>query len=139
MFIDQFGGAASLQSASAKSDWLLTGILHELSRRGLHYHGQIDVSIIRLAPNYGDVAASMRDELVHEFKRSHPQPKYAELLALGSVTARALAEYLIRVRAPVGLKTMLQNVGKVFEALDVSYPGYVQSGFLGMLVKTLNH
>lgn len=58
----------------------------------------------------------------------------AERYALGKMVARALRDYLVW-QEHFGLKSMLAQVDKIPEALDASFPGYIASGMLGVLIK----
>lgn len=137
LLLSKFAGKPSGGIAprpSLEADWLLTGILSELSRRGLVYRSRGGPDVRRLAPNYEIDSSIVRDQLKQLLRVSIPQPKQVELLKLGSVSARALADYLEPVTA-VGLKVLLNNAGKTLEALDRSFPGYLRSGMIYCLVQ----
>jgi hypothetical protein len=110
-------------------DWLTEGIVTELVRRGLLHKG---MDWKRVAPSgYQQQSESIRTLL----KAATRRPLTAgEQYALGRLVARALADYLQNTPG-FGLKVMLQNISKVSEALENSYPGYLVAGMLGMLIK----
>lgn len=133
MFMDALPGGkgASLVAPKPNNDWLLTGILYELSRRGMKYRqGVIPEG------RYVEDSEIVRVELTRLLNVSIPDLKYVEQLALGKVVAKALADYLVNKKLDLGLKVMLNNVGKSLEAIDASFPGYLASGVAaGFLVK----
>jgi hypothetical protein len=133
MFMDALPGGkgASLMAPMPNDDWLLTGILYELSRRGMKYRHEIVPE-----GNYAEDSEIVRSELTRLLGISIPDLKYVEQLALGKLVAKALANYLVNKKLNLGLKVMLNNVGKSLEAIDASFPGYLASGVaVGFLVK----
>jgi hypothetical protein len=136
MFVNGAPGGKDSPSGSAESDsndWLLTGILFELKRRGIGYtRGRINTA--EHSRTYAEESAMVRKELLRVLKLSIPQPKYQELLSLGSVVARALISYRGK-KAYVGLKPLLNDVGRSLEAIDNCFPGYMASGMLGYLLR----
>jgi hypothetical protein len=131
------GGKDELRSAAntESSDWLLTGILSELKKRGLGYTHRT-IKTWEHSRTYAEESALVRKELLRILKLSISQPKYQELLALGSVVARALIRAL-GTKTYISLKSLLNNVGKALEAIDNAFPGYMASGLLGHLVRTV--
>lgn len=141
LFIDNFKGAKRSTGVAPKAadsqarDWLLTGILTELARRGMPYASRNAHAVAGLASNYEEDAAFVRAELL--LKLGAQGIKYVELLQLGNVVARALADYINSWGSVhLGLKVMLRNVNKSMEALDASYPGYLKCGMLDQLFRT---
>lgn len=131
------GGERSAK-ANIASDWLLWGVLAELKRRGLSYREQGPADIRRLAPNYEAASEPVRAQLERCLRQGVPTPGKVELYALGSLAARALAEYMESwegVRVPIGLKSLLNNIGKTLEAVDQSYPGYLRCGLIHCLLR----
>lgn len=138
MFVNGAPGSKSepiSAATSESSDWLLTGILAELKKRGLGYTAR-SIRTWEHSKTYEEEGQAVRAELLRVIKLSIPQPKYQELLALGRVVARALIGYMGK-KAYISLKTLLNNVGKALEAVDNSFPGYMASGLLGHLIKTV--
>jgi hypothetical protein len=76
----------------------------------------------------------VRNQLEEQVKTRIKEPSRTELLNLGTLSARALADY-IHAWSPVGLKPMLQFTGRTLEAIDNSYPDYLQSGMIGYLIE----
>jgi hypothetical protein len=111
-------------------DWLTNGILLELKRRGLT-HGTGTVWKRILPKGYAEECAEVRGLLL---QRVHRALSPAEQHVMGQIVARALADYLI-VRAPLGLRGMLTNIWNVPTAMEASYPGYLGSGFMELLLK----
>jgi hypothetical protein len=114
-------------------DWLLEGIYHELGRRGLLRRGwrMAQAKLGDQAPDYATDAAETR---AHLLLKLGGKTRSSERLALGILAARCLADYLAHV-APLCLRVMLRNVGKTVEALDASFPGYLESGMLTYLLR----
>jgi hypothetical protein len=143
VLVGAFKGGKSVQNSSqerypngnvnANGDWLFEGIIAELGRRGLNYRApQVTQS---RSENYEQDSVFVRTRLEQNLKVLVPQPKRAHFLALGSRSAHSLAEYISRWDTPLGLKFMLNNVSRTFEALDRSFPGYLASGMVGVLVQ----
>lgn len=119
-------------------DWLLPGIVAELRRRGLSY-ALPQKQLNKIAPDYATDSIAVRNDLRERLKRDKAQVSddridHAELIAFGRVSARALADYLQPV-APIGLKFLLTNITKVPDALEASFPDYLSSGMLWILVQ----
>jgi hypothetical protein len=135
MFMKQFKGksGASPKASDAQSrDWLLTGILSELKRRGLIADSRA-VDPARISASYGEASALIRAHLEKRLREDYPQVKYVELLALGQIVGRALFDHMAWT-GNVGIRMLLNNVDKSLEALDESFPGYLQAGSLGLLL-----
>jgi hypothetical protein len=136
--LGQFNGSAkSVVATSSVDDWLFEGVLKELSRRGLVYRVKDAADVQRIAPNYEDDAAFVRSTLEKSLKQGMPDFRRIHLSALGCASARCLANYITswRLQSPLGLKFMLTNTSKTFEAIDKSFPGYLQSGMVSVLVQ----
>lgn len=137
MFIDAIpGGKGEVQVASKSdpNDWLRTGIISELSRRGLKYRDRSSRG--PASTSYAQDSEIVREELLKALHSTIPNPKYAQKLELGRVAAHCLATYLLRSKKfDLGLKIMLNNVGKTFEAIDALFPGYLQAGLLGSVLE----
>lgn len=120
----------------ATDDWLENCITEELIRRGVSFGTDWKG---RMPKGYRQQAEAVREFLTKAVTvnalpvRTQPLTS-AEKYALGRVTARALADYL-SWQEHFGLKVMLQQINKIPEALDASFPGYVASGMLGRLFK----
>lgn len=131
-------GGRALAEVPDAADWLLEGMYFELRRRGL-LGAQERVparQVQRLAPDWNSAAGAVRKllaERLRYFGAAH-SPRYAIMLSLGNVAARALADYLEAGQVPIGLKVLLTNVGKVPQAIDRSFPSYLESGMLHCLV-----
>jgi len=129
-FLDGGKSAKPLPSKST-DDWLLPGLAHEVKRRGGSHPPLNDTTLNKLAPGY--VADSLR--VCRHLKDGLPVTiKHEQLLAMGRVVARALADYLQNAGVPIGLKVMLNNVAKMSEAIEQSFPGYLEAGWLGYLI-----
>jgi hypothetical protein len=124
-------GNETLQRAKPgeATDWLFSGIAYELNRRGRPYPDFLEHKINQMAPCYLAEAPQIRAQLVLRVfgsRRFTPTDR----MALGRVVAAALADYVVGP-APLSLQVLLQNVSKVWEALDAAFPGYLEAGALG--------
>jgi hypothetical protein len=117
------------EESTPVDDWLLNGILDELRRRGL-LSGQISRKRIEcLCSDFnGKLDRAKALLLTGVPKLSTPQ-----YLALGRIAGGALANYLTPI-APLGPKLMLNNVDKVVEAFEASYPGYRECGLITVML-----
>lgn len=125
------------QAERKTEDWLTGGIFTELRRRGLRYHSSVE-TIQRVAPRYMEDASSIQQFVRLRVKQETGNlPKQIELVGFGLELARVLAEYLKQVApsAPLGLKRMLVNVSRMPEAIESSYPGYLDCGMLHCLIR----
>lgn len=113
---------------SAREEWLEDCVTEELLRRGITFGSDCKG---RLPKGYWQESEAVRKFLL---KAIDKPLSTAEKYALGRVTARALADYLENTPG-FGLKVMFQQINKVPQALDASFPGYIADGMLGMLVK----
>lgn len=123
--------------ARSTDDWILPGIGRELRRRGLVTGKLSSEQISRAAPNYRADAALFCSRYQKRFQRERPGLRHAELVGLGIVFARALADYLPGVLPPnvgLGLRTMLSNVSKLPDAIEASFPDYLQCGMILALI-----
>lgn len=119
-------------------DWLFSGIVAELKRRGILSASAKPVksSFRRAAPNYDREAASARDALVRGLNY---RPTPVDLLSLGTLAARSLADDLEGGPAPICLAVMAQNVQRVVGAVDKDFPDYLRCRQLGFILKGGSH
>jgi len=116
---------------SGDDDWLLRGIHVELIRRGLEEE--------RLQPiqakgaNAGFTTQSERVRSVLE--KGAPGLSRNELYVLGEIAAQCLANHIDSWdKGGLSISTLMRNVSRVPEAVDRAFPGYLEAGFLGMVV-----
>lgn len=126
---------ASAMVTGLQTDWLLEGIVLVLHERGLGKFTQAalrsrTVIIKPYNAKLGQVLAFLAEleEANGLGKRFRP--------ALAVTCARALADWLNK-RGMLSVATMLSMVDHVPEALDAAYPGYVQGGLFGAVLKGL--
>lgn len=113
---------------SVTEEWLETGITEELMRRGVSFNSNWKG---RMPKGYWQESAAVCKFLTEAVNRSMST---AEKYALGKVAARALSDYLERTPG-FGVRVMFQQINKIPQALDASYPGYVADGMLHMTIK----
>lgn len=133
MLMKQLGGTTppAIKEGSI-DDWLLPGISAELRRRGLSHPSLTREDINRIAPNYWADSLRVRADLR---TRLSAKLKHGELIGLGHIVVRALADYRSPV-TPIGVKFLLTNIGKIPEAIEQSFPGYLACGMLHHLIRT---
>jgi len=124
----------STDTADVEDDWLLYGIGHELSSRGL---GRMPPTSIVVTLNdyktYDKHAEAMKAFLLNAVENSGDPLSRNQRRALGCICARSLAGYIASF-SEVGLNTMLRHVGNIQQAVDRSFPGYLASGMLRFLL-----
>ena len=113
-------------------DYLLSGILHEMEVRGMQDLIPSNFYIKNKSSfnSYWEGSKSVREHL--ELKLINMNT--SERLILGRICSRSLAKEVIQF-APIGLDSMLNNVRKIPEALDKSFPGYIEAGLIGFLLQ----
>lgn len=114
------------------ADWLLRGICRELERRGLPHHVGSMIEVRRMAPDYELSSQEVRQHLEAQIEASWRTPTRTELFTLGNVAGGALADYFKNSRS---LKRLLNVAGRTVEALEASFPGYLQSGYVYVLLQ----
>ena len=124
-------GVAAPKGNSPDQDWMLDGITSELRRRGL-WARTSTIPAKMLPEGYAEKSAVVRAHLLKGWAKPNSRP--VERMALGGLAAVALADYLTKVKVPVGPKTLLNNVEKVPLALEESFPGYWAQKLLGFCI-----
>lgn len=64
-------------------------------------------------------------------------PKKVERFALAKMGFKLLADYLQSRQTPVSLATLAVNVDKLPECFANAFPGYIQSGLVGVIVAAM--
>ncbi len=128
---------------AGKTDWLLEGIRAEMKRRGLRCPPFTPKFVNK------DVlaqAAGQRESIEQSLRRSGSSLSTTQWLALGKACAKALARMLENWQVkdettqtskpvPFSLRLMLRHIGRVTEALDADFPGYLEAGLVHMVVQ----
>lgn len=110
-----------------QEDWLLLGILSELRYRGL------DKGSFQLKNHSSHASFNSQSEKVRELLlEAAPGLTPVERRVLGQVAAAALAKYISWT--DVNRDNMLRYVSHVPEAVDVAFPGYMESRLLHLVV-----
>lgn len=141
MLIARHPGTAVQKTAVSvnefRNDWLLQGILDELRRRGHRHKIQNYAEVRKLCDTFEMDSTAVRRELEHQLARHVSDPRFDQLLTLGFVSAQALARYIASwdKGPPVALKPMLQLVNRTLEAIERSFPNYLASGMIYVLVQ----
>ena len=127
------GEGAGGYTTAQNSDWLLYGFQSELKARGLGatIPSAFRIKSMRSFKAYGPKSEKIREAL----ELAVPDLSMPEQVALGIIVARALANY-ISAWTELSLESMLHNVGRTMEALDSAFPGYLDAGMLGHLLKS---
>lgn len=116
------------------SDWVLSGIITFLIRKGLIAERGAHLEMkrrdayktyIRKLPPIISFLAKLQDQ-AQIGKRQQPQ--------LGFLCATALAD-LLEKRGYFSVSAMISQIDKLPEALEEAYPGWIGGGLFGMIVK----
>jgi hypothetical protein len=128
-----------LRAEMPPRDWLLAGIELELQRRGQAFPALSPSRLSDLAPSYAEDADLIRRDLESRMRKANGDDvQYVQLVSLGSTLARALAHRIETSsggRRPVSFNSLLNSVILIPEAVEESFPGYLQSGLINMLVR----
>lgn len=112
-----------------EEDWILRGILIALKDRGLC--DEAFVRNFRLKPASFPRYHKHVDEVKRLLEQCAPGISLVERRALGEVAGRELAKYIWQ---DVSLTNLLNNVEYIPHAIDKSFPGYMASKMLAVLV-----
>src|SRR5271166_1118965 len=115
-------------------DWLLPCIVEEIKSRGLSCTIP-DYFKIKRAGDHGGYAR--KSEMIRKtLSDALGFGKKVELYAFGCICAKALADLLDPIYT-LSLDIMLRHVDELPQALEASYPGYLKSGLLRLLLKPM--
>jgi hypothetical protein len=119
------------RASISNADWILDGIMTVVQERGL---GHMVPPNFRIRKNrsfssYETVADRVRQLL----DTAVPNMSLVEQRGMGVLAARALADY-VGEWSEVSFENLLRNVGKIPEALDAAFPGYIDSGMLSFVL-----
>ncbi len=113
-------------------DWLFDGIIKELQRRGILGTYRVTLRDAgESAQTYSYYAGAVKTALLEGIRY---KPKPPELISLGALAARALADDLEHGPAPISLKVLLRNTDRIPSAVEKSFPGYLGCGLLGQVI-----
>jgi hypothetical protein len=118
------------QETMEDEDWLLRGLLCELRRRGLD--NRASFSVRKSSTSFVTQSERIRKLLIDAV----PDMTLTERRLLGEIIGEALANYLVSIRQEVSLTSMLRHVGKVPQAMDHSFPDYIATGMLRLVIQT---
>lgn len=116
-------------------DWLKIGILSELTNRGL------DGRDFRIKKDSSFASFNTQSENVRSILLKAVEPLTAvQCRALGGVAAECLAKYILTWRHEgksfeVTRETMFRYASRIPQAINWAFPGYLESGLLGVLIK----
>lgn len=111
-------------------DYVLEGITFELRRRGLlGRDARVPYNAIPRSYNMAsqDIRWWVQDNL--------GLLSAAEYVAVGQLLARCLAVYFEKQNQTISASLLCQNVSKIPQALEDSYPGYLKAGLLSFAYK----
>lgn len=117
-------------------DWLLPSLLQEIKDRGLSFTipQYFKIKTDKSYRGYVSKSAKVRAAL----SKRLPNLKLVEKYALAHLCATFLADYVEEIYGILNLDILLWNVEKIPEALDRSFPGYLQSGLLHVILRPSN-
>ena len=129
--------ALLMQNQSTRSDsveeqdWLLEGVLHECQRRGIYVGRTFHVKRSGSFASFATKSTEVRELLTE----CAPGLTPVQRVALGQVCARELAEYVTGRIGPPSFKALMDRVDWIPSALEASFPGYMASKQLGLVVR----
>lgn len=132
-----FNGALTGRlSSTDEPDWLLEGVFHTLRVRGLLGQEARPPlrQVLRLAPEWKSLSVALRGLLKARMKEGEAHLPHVAYVALGRTVIDALASYLEGVKVPISLKTLLQNIDKLPQAIERCFPGYLRARMLRCLM-----
>lgn len=120
------GFSEETTSESGNADWLLNGISARLRARG---HGHT-AEVNRMLHSKGyKTYAKNAPTLLKELEALLPEKnKTRNRLILGQLVCNALVKWCTARRVPISVNTILMNAHYAKEAIEDSFPGYVNSG-----------
>lgn len=124
---------APVNTAEHDHDWLMDGIYHVLSERGLS-HTVPPQSRLHGLSQYPTYRAN-RPAVEIFMDRACVNLQQAERGLMAVFAGRAYLDYLRDRYRHHGISAILQHIHELPEAVDAAYPGYVQSGLLPALLK----
>jgi hypothetical protein len=129
-----FGNPADASTEDESNyDWLISGIMRELQSRGLN--GQMPLKVVKDMPRYQKKflpAAPSMDKWLRQ--QVSCDADRATLLALSRLAAECLAARITKFNAPVCISTMLSFYSQVPDAIEESFPGYCDNGWIPLLL-----
>ncbi len=136
MVLGSIGPKQRTSISEMHQDWLLSGVLYELEKRGL---GNTIPSNFSIRSKQSFSSYQERAERVRNlFEEKAGIKGSVDKLAFGRVLARLLAKKIDQF-APVSLDTLLRNVGLMPEAFEDAFPGYITAGMLPFMVKAMHN
>lgn len=119
------GGAGQDKS----EDWILGGILAELASRGLPVRPDFTIKNAAAYKGYMGRSVVVREHI----EALVPDFTLNERRALGEAAAHSLARYI--TWKTISLDVLLERVDLVPQAIEKSFPGYMASGLLGVVIR----
>ncbi len=117
-----------------ENDWLLDGIYHSLRDLGL---GATLIPPKDLPSKtylrYQRTSKKVRSALE---SRITPTMRPAEKLALGRIIGSAYIAYVREWLQSTAIEKLLDHIGRVPDALDAAFPSYLETGMLGVLIRS---
>lgn len=115
-------------------DWILAGVIQVLNDRGLE--STIPANFRIKNKRSFSAYSTQADRIMQMLSLAIPNMTTTDRLSLGVLAARALADYIQSwiKPTPVTLDSMLHNVSRIPEALDIAFPGYIAAGLLSFLL-----
>lgn len=115
---------------SREHEWVLNGIRHVLKEKGLAY--KIPMTTLQRMREY-DNFTEAEAEIGPWLLTLIPQATRTEKLALSHLAAKCLARHVAKF-APVSWSTMLSFYLRVPTAIEESFPGYAQQGWIRFIL-----
>lgn len=114
-----------------EQDWLLEGIIFVLNERGL---GKQVPHSFRLKNNKSFASYQTQSERIKSLIEDAlgNNSSTMELKQAGIIAARALASFLAK---EVSFHAMMFSISRIPEAIQRSFPGYIESGLLPLILR----
>lgn len=134
--IKLLGHAVESVTLEDSNDWLWTGIWNALKSEGLVTASALlggQKSNARKA--YKRVAEEVQKDLTKLFKRQLGSISSTEQVTIGLIVGQCLIKWCMKRKIPPTLGSVLLNTHHSIESIEESFPGYIASGYLPILIK----
>jgi len=123
-------GKKASSNSIEEEDWLLAGLLAELRRRGIANKGDgFRIKKLSSFASFQTKSIEIRSLL----EESAPSLNIIERKYLGEIAAYELANYITWY--DISLNVLLENINLIPLAIEKSFPGYMSSKMLGIIIQ----
>ncbi len=113
---------------------MLRGILREIERRGLEVHPGFRIKKMGSFASFATKSERVRELL----EKTVPNISLTQRRYLGELSAYCLCDYVVwkGFSKDVSLSVLLERVDFIPHALERSFPGYLEAGALGTVLRS---